>query len=143
MNMLKLAHTVYKTQYHIVWVTRYRRNILSHGVDEYLKKLLTGLNKYFPDVHISEIGIDKDHVHIHVVIPPKYAVSKIVEAIKSNTSRMIRKKFSGMLAKVYWDEGGIWGTGFFVSTVGANEEMIRKYVIQQGKHDAGQLEELK
>ena len=145
MQLYKQAHTAYKTQYHIVWVTRYRRKILCHGIDTYLTAILKGLREFFPDVYILEIGIDpewKDHVHIHVIIPPKYAVSRIVEAIKSNTSRMIRKKFSGFLTEVYWDGGGIWGTGFFVSTIGINEEIIKHYVQQQGEHDVGQLEEL-
>jgi putative transposase len=143
MKLLKQAHTVYRTQYHIVWITRYRRKILVSGIDAYLKILVTKeFREYMPDVWIEEIGIDKDHIHIHVVIPPKYAVSKVVEALKSNTSRLIRKKFPEFLSKIYWDDSGIWGTGFFVSTVGANEKEIRAYVAQQGKHDAGRTASL-
>lgn len=142
MRLYKQAHTVYRTQYHVVWVTRYRRKILCRGVDDYLRAILHGLRKYYPDVRILEIGIDLDHVHLHMVIPPKYSVSRILEAIKSNTSRMLRQKFSHFLSEVYWDNQGIWGTGFFASTIGLNEDIIRSYVRQQGDHDAGQLEEL-
>ena len=113
MKLLKQAHTVYKTQYHIVWVTRYRRKILVKGVDKYLKTTTVNeIQEHYPDVKILEIGTDEDHVHIHVIIPPKYAVSKIMEAIKSNTSRILKEQFLDFIKKVYWDDQGIWGTGF-------------------------------
>ena len=59
-----------------------------------------------------------------MIIPPKYSVSKVVETIKKNTSRSLRVKFSRFLSKVYWDGGGIWSKGFFVSTVGIDEEVV-------------------
>jgi len=74
-----------------------------------------------------------------MVIPPKYSVSEVVGTIKKNTSRLLRKKFR-YLEKVYWDGKGIWGKGYFVSTVGINEETIKNYVEMQGKEDTGQAE---
>ena len=62
-----------------------------------------------------------------MLIPPKYAVSKVVETIKSNTSRALKLKFA-FLQKVYWDDKGIWAKGYFVSTVGINEKIIQAYV---------------
>lgn len=62
-------------QYHIVWVTRYRRKILVEGVAAYLRMKLREVQKYYPDWHFTEVGIDKDHGHVHTVIPPKYSVS--------------------------------------------------------------------
>jgi putative transposase len=94
--------------------------------------------KYFPDWEFIAIGTDKDHVHIHMIIPPKYAVAKVVETLKSNTSKKLREKFSHFLSKVYWDKGGIWSVGYFVSTVGADQETIRRYVENQGKEEMGQ-----
>ncbi len=139
MRLKKAAHAVYRTQYHIVWVTRYRRKILQKGVAEYLEKKLQEVRKYYPDWEYMAIGIDEDHVHLHMVIPPKYAVSMAVETIKKNTSRHISEKFD-FLKQVYWDNEGIWSTGFFVSTVGINEGIIRKYVQSQEKEDTGQAE---
>ena len=139
MILKKLAHTVYKTQYHIVWVTRYRRKILVKGVKGYLKIKLQEVRKYHPDWEYISIGIDADYVHLHMVIPPKYAVSKVMDIIKANTSRALREKFR-FLNSVYWDDGGIWGRGYFVSTVGLNEAIIRRYVELQGKEEAGQAE---
>jgi putative transposase len=73
MRLRKSAHTVYKTQYHIVWITRYRRKILVKGVKDYLKIKLLEIRKYYPEWEYLEIGIDLDHVHLYMVIPPKYA----------------------------------------------------------------------
>jgi putative transposase len=140
MKLHKQAHTVYKTQYHIVWVTRFRRKILVKGMDEYLRLKMEEVRKFYPDWHYEEIGVAEDHVHVYMVIPPKYSVSTVVETIKKNTSRAMREKFSHFLKKVYWDGGGIWSKGFFVSSVGINEETIRRYVQMQGEEDAGQAQ---
>ena len=139
MKLPKAAHPVYKTQYHIVWVTRFRRKILVEGVGKYLRVKLREVQKYYPDWRFTEIGIDKDHVPVHMVIPPTYSVSVAVETIKKNTSRALREKFQ-FLDKVYWDRGGIWSKGYFVSTGGIPEEIMRRYVARQGKEDAGQAQ---
>ena len=81
----------------------------------------------------------EDHVHLHMVIPPKYAVSMVVETLKKNTSRELNLKFR-FLKKFYWDNEGMWSTGFFASTVGINEGVIKKYVEMQGKEDTGQTQ---
>ena len=95
--------------------------------------------KYYPDWEYVAIGIAEDHLHLHMVIPPKYAVSTVVETLKKNSSRELSKKFR-FLKNFYWDNEGIWSTGFFVSTVGINEAMIRKYVEMQAKEDTGQAQ---
>jgi putative transposase len=75
-----------------------------------------------------------------MVIPPKYAVSNVVETLKSVTSRRIKEKFPHFLEMVYWDEGGIWARGCFASTVGINEATIRQYVRHQGEQETGQAQ---
>jgi len=139
MRLIKSAHSVYRTQYHIVWITRYRRKILNKGVREYLKTKLQETRKFYPDWEYLAMGMGEDHLHLHMVIPPKYAVSRVVETLKKNTSRQLNQKFR-FLKKFYWDNEGIWSTGFFVSTVGINEATIRKYVEMQGKEDTGQTQ---
>jgi putative transposase len=74
-----------------------------------------------------------------MIIPPKYSVSKAVETIKADTSRALRNRFR-LLSKVYWDDGGIWSKGYFVSTVGFNDKVVRKYIEMQSKEDTGQAE---
>ena len=140
MKLQKAAHTVYKTQYHVVWVTRYRRKILVKGVVQSLRVVLQEVRKFHPDWFIEEVGIEADHVHLHMVIPPKYAVTRVVNTLKSVTSKKLKQRFSHFLQKVYWDGGGIWRPGFFVSTVGINETIIQKYVRDQGEQDTGQAQ---
>ena len=108
------------------------------GIAKYFRKALGEVRRFYPDWFIEEAGIDADHIHLHMVIPPKYSVSKVVETMKSVTSRRLREKFPHFLKKIYWDDGGIWARGFFVSTVGINESTIRKYIRYQGQQDAGQ-----
>jgi putative transposase len=139
MKLHRQAHTVYKTQCHIVWVARFRRKVLTPGVTSYLKIKLHEVRQYYPDWYFTAIGVDRDHVPLHMEIPPRYSVSKVVDILKSNTSRALRAKF-GFLDKVYWDRDGIWAKGFFVSTVGVNEDIIKRYVQMQGVEDAGQAE---
>ena len=131
---------VYKTQYHLVWVTRYRRKILVLGVATYLKTVLRSLREFHPDWYLEEIGVERDHVHLHMVIPPKYAVSRVVEVLKSVTSRRLKEKFPHMLSRVYWDGGGVWPRGLFASTVGINEATIQHYVRYQGEQEMGQAQ---
>ena len=137
MELKKSAHTVYKTQYHIVWVTKYRKKILNEGVSGYVRYKLLEICKINPDIEFIEIGIAKDHVHLHMIIPPKYSVSRIVGRLKSNSAKEMKKKFS-FLKEVYWGTESIWSKGFFVSTVGINEKIISNYVRMQGKEDSGQ-----
>ncbi len=140
MKLQKAAHTVYQTQYHIVWVTRYRRKILVKGVAAYLRVALREVRKFHPDWFLEEIGIEPDHVHLHMVIPPKYAVARVVNTMKSVSSKNLKQRFPHFLQKVYWDGGGIWSQGFFVSTVGINEAVIQRYIREQGKQDSGQVQ---
>jgi len=109
------------------------------GVNSYLEVKLQEIRRYYPDWEYIEIGIKPEHVHLYMVIPPKYALSMVVETIKKNTSRSLSRKFT-FLQKVYWDKMGIWGKGYFVSTVGINEEVIRKYIQSQTEEETGQAQ---
>ena len=71
-----------------------------------------------------------------IVIPPKMSVEQLVRILKSNTCRNLEKKFP-LLKDVYWGTDGIWSDGYFVSTVGLNEDVIKKYIENQGKEDSG------
>ena len=128
---------MYRLQYHIVWVCKYRRRILKPGVTHYLEKVLRGLLRSMPGTKLETIGFDKDHVHMVMVIPPKYSVSDVVARMKSQSASILRKKFD-WLEKVYWNENIVWSPGYFVSSVGVDEETIKHYVEYQGHQDSGQ-----
>ena len=108
-------------------------------MSQYLRVILQEVEKFRPEVEFVEIGVDRDHVHLHMVIPPKYAVRDIVRMMKSNTARRLKAKFP-FLEKVYWGTDSVWSRGFFVSTVGINEQTIRNYVRWQGQEDFGQAQ---
>ena len=83
--------------------------------------------KRMPGCEIIKQNIQDDHVHMLVVIPPKYAVSDVIGEIKQYTASKLRKKFA-WLDKVYWKENVVWSPGYFVSTVGLDEKQITEYV---------------
>jgi putative transposase len=137
MDVRLSGHSAYKTEYHIVWIPKYRRRILNPGVAEYLKRVFPKILRGMPGVEILESNIQVDHVHLIMIIPPKYAVCDVVAQIKSRTAGILRKKFS-WLGKVYWKENIVWSSGYFVSTVGLDETKIVQYLNFQQRQDSGQ-----
>jgi putative transposase len=121
-----------------VWIPKYRKKILKGEIKQYLEKGLFDVQQFHPDVEIETFSIQVDHVHVVMVIPPKYAVSAIVGQIKANTSREIRRRFP-WIKKIYW-RNEFWSVGFFSSTVGIDEEVIKRYVEFQEKVDTGTLQ---
>ena len=91
-----------------------------------------------PGVTIETIGFDLDHLHMVMVIPPKYSIASVIGQLKSQSASMLRAKFD-WLEKVYWNENIVWSTGYFVSSVGIDEQTIKRYVEDQGHQDSGQL----
>jgi len=131
------GHAAYRTEYHIVWIPKYRHRILNPGIKGYLEALFPKVMEGLPGCEIVKYNIQADHIHMVMVIPPKYAVSSVVGKIKGKTSSELRKKFK-WLEKRYWKENIVWSPGYFVSTVGIEEEKILKYVEYQGRQDSGQ-----
>ena len=123
--------------YHIVWIPKYRRRILNPGIKGYLVKLFPKILRMMPGCEMVEYNIQRDHIHMIMIIPPKYSVSDVVGRMKGLTSSRLRKKFN-WLRKVYWKENIVWSPGYFVSTVGIDEEHILKYVRWQERQDSGQ-----
>ena len=137
MEYLLSSHSVYYTKYHIVWVTKFRRKVLNPGFAKYTEKVIREIVEKIEGVELTEINIQVDHVHCLILIPPKYAVAKVIEIIKSGSTKLVRKKFT-WLNLPYHGTPSLWSTGYFVSTVGINEEAIRRYVKYQQKLDSGQ-----
>ena len=133
----RMSHCVFSCDYHLVWPTKYRKKILNAGVQEYLLSVVKGLPEHRPDLVIKEMNTDEDHIHLLVSIPPTVTVGSVVRLLKSNTAQSLNGKFPH-LREVYWGTRSIWSAGYFVSTVGVNEELIRQYIKTQGEEDAGQ-----
>ncbi len=136
MRIRALNHSTYQHQYHIVWGTKYRRKFLK----EYVKiELLASLNKVikkYPELQIIAINTDNDHIHIQIEIPPDVSVAATVQQLKSMSSSHLKRKFK--FIKTMYLDGGIWSVGYFSSTIGLNEEQIKKYIAWQGQRDLPQ-----
>ena len=132
------SHGLYRLQYHIVWVTKYRRRVLKPFVVEYLRAVLPKLLRSMPGVTIERMGFDNDHMHMLMIIPPKYSIAEVMGQLKAQSASNLRKTFK-WLSKVYWKENIVWSPGYFVSSVGLDEHTIRNYVEHQGRKDSGQL----
>jgi len=115
-----------------------RNRILKGELKTLIEQRLFDIHQYHPDIEIEKYSIQDDHLHIVIIIPPKYSVSSIIGKIKANTSREIRKHFK-WIRKIYRRKE-FWSPGFFSSTVGIDEEVIKQYVEFQEKMDKGQLQ---
>ena len=131
------GHSAYRTEYHIVWIPKYRRRILNPGVKGYLAKLFPKAVRTMPGCEIVSCSMQVDHIHMVMIMPPKYSVSEVVGRLKGQTSSKLRKKFD-WLKKVYWKENLVWSPGYFVSTIGIDEDKILRYVEWQARQDSGQ-----
>ena len=132
------GHTAYRTEYHIVWITKYRRKVLKPGLASHLKLIFRKELRSLPGVELVEENIQVDHVHMVLIIPPKYRVSDVVGRLKGRGSSELRRRYN-WLGKVYRKENILWSPGYFVSTVGVNEAQIINYVKYQQGQDLGQL----
>ena len=137
MEFVHISHCVYFCDYHIVLVTKYRKAVFNEGIFAYFEKKLAEITEHYPLIKFGAINHDKDHMHFLISIPPTMSVGKAVGIIKQNTAREMKQKFP-FLKQVYWGSEGVWSDGYFVSTVGINEEVIKAYIESQGQKDTGQ-----
>ena len=88
--------------------------------------------KRYPLLNVIEMNHDKDHVHLFLSIPPSQSEGIVVRLIKSNTGKIMKQKFA-FLKEVYRGSDGIWSDGYFVSTAGIDEDIIRNILSIRGK----------
>jgi len=127
----KLSHSIYQCKYHIVFCPKYRYRVLSGEVGEYTKREIYRLCEQKDKVEVIEANVQADHVHLILSIPPKYAVSKVMGFLKSKLALRVLKQYPQLRKQRYWGNH-LWSRGYCVTTVGIDEEMIRKYVKWQG-----------
>lgn len=103
--------------------------MLTTGIKEYIDKTIrTVVIDRYQDVYVHELSIQEDHMHALFEIPPKYCVSTVIGYIKGATSRHLRMHIEDLR-----HARELWGDGFYISTVGFNEEIVRKYIQYQGQ----------
>ncbi len=135
----RLSHSLWECKYHIVFVPKYRKEsffgLLRGQVGPIFRKLAEQKNCEILEGHVMP-----DHVHMLISIPPKYSVSSVVGYIKGKSAIYIARHFRGK-GRNFTGEN-FWARGYFVSTVGRNEEVIRQYIKNQ-EHDDIRQDQLK
>ena len=125
----KLSHTVYHCNFHIVFVPKYRFRVLEGKIQEFVEKKIRQISEWH-QVGIEELSVQIDHVHMLVSIPPKLSVSNYVGIIKGKTAITLFEKKRYLREKPYWGNH-FWARGYFVSTVGIDENLIKRYIQHQ------------
>ena len=121
----KLTHAIYRCEYHLVFVPKYRYRVLVEGAAQQMERDIRAICSW-RDVEVMELSVQPDHVHLVCSIPPKIAVSDFVGLLKGKLAIKMFKSYP-KLRKVYWGNR-FWARGYFVTTVGVDEELVRRYV---------------
>ena len=129
----KLSHTIYECKYHIVFCPKYRLRIFKEGIKTYTEYQLRKLLDQKDNIELLEIHVCEDHVHMVISIPPKYSVSSLLGFLKGKLALRLLQNYESLRTK-YWGRH-IWSRGYCVSTVGLDEDQIRKYVKYQEDKD--------
>ena len=133
MRTLSLNHSTYQHQYHVVFNTKYRYKFLKPYVKEALMNSFYDTARQHPEIYIITVNTDEDHVHMQLEIAPSVSVASAIQRLKANASIALKREHR-FIKKMYLS-GSIWSVGYFSSTIGLNEEIIRKYVENQGQSD--------
>ena len=129
----KLSHVVYKCEYHIVWVPKYRFRILTGDIKKLIEEDIRMLCEW-KQCEIQEMSVQKDHVHIVLSIPPKVSISQMMGILKGKLAIKLFKSYPKMKREPYWGNH-FWARGYFVSTVGIDEDVIKRYVKYQEEEE--------
>ena len=129
----KLSHVVYKCEYHIVWVPKYRFRILTGQVKQLIEEDIRMLCEW-KKCEIQEMSVQSDHIHLVLSIPPKVSVSQMMGILKGKLAIKLFKSYPKLKQKPYWGNR-FWARGYFVSTVGIDEEVIKRYVKYQEEEE--------
>ena len=134
MGIRRTKHAVYDIKYHLVWIPKYRKGVLSGEVGEYLKEVFQRIAEEY-ELVIDTMEVMEDHVHIFVEVPPRYSPARVVQIMKSISAREVFKEYPE-IRKQLW-AGELWNDGYFVRSVGdkVTADIIRKYIKYQ-THEA-------
>jgi len=127
-----LSHTKWECKYHVVWIPKCRQKVLYGRLRQHLGELLKDLAKQ-QGCQILEGHLRPDHIHILLSIPPKVSVSKVIGFIKGKSAIAIARTYVGR--RKNFAGQSFWARGYYVSTVGADEESVRAYIQNQSEED--------
>ena len=128
----RLRHSVWECKYHIVWIPKCRRKVLYGQLRRELGEVFHELARQ-KECRIEEGHMQPDHVHVLMSIPPKYAVAQVVGFLKGKSAIHVARTFGGRRRNFVGQH--FWARGYYVSTVGKDEEAVRKYIKEQDAAD--------
>jgi len=134
-----LTHTRWDCKYHVVFIPKRRQKLIYGHLRKYLGKILHELAGR-KNAEILEGHMMRDHIHMCISIPPKYSVSHVVGYIKGKSAIAIARRFKGKQRNFNGEH--FWARGYFVSTVGLDEDMVREYIRHQEEND-GRRDQMK
>ena len=130
-NSSKKYHTdgkyIYSCQYHVIFCPKYRRKVLTNGIDERLKELIIEKQDEYGYI-IYDMEVMPDHIHLILDVNPKIGIYKIVQQIKGYTSYSLRKEFPSLKSRI----PTLWTRSKFIASVGCvSLEVVKKYIEEQ------------
>lgn len=131
-NLIRYRTSVCNINYHMVWSVKYRRQIITPEIEEFLRKTAFEIaeDKGFK-VHLFEAG-GKDHIHCFVSAPPKLSITDIAKYLKGITGRKLFEQYPQIRNQLW--KGQLWNHSYYVETIGCvSEENIRRYIEHQSK----------
>lgn len=135
-----LTHCFYDLKYHLVWTPKYRGKVLgTPKVKQELERIFTQICNW-KGWMILELNIQDDHIHMILLAPPKYSVSYIMQILKGKSSAWMKKKIKR--TRDLYNKSSLWARGYFVSTIGIDEFIIKRYVRHQHHHNQSEQQNL-
>ena len=128
------SHNKQDCRYHIVWITKYRRECLSKWIQDRLRVVLGEIcGKMY--INVLKLWMEEDHVHIYISIPVSQYIPHVVKKLKGISSKVIREEFKNELSEYFWNPV-LRAVGYFVCTVWEiNDKIIKQYIEEQWKED--------
>ena len=128
-----LSHCFYDLKYHLVWTPKYRGKVLTASkVQDELRRIFESICRW-KHWEIMELNIQADHIHLCVMLTPRDSVSYAMQIIKGKSSAWMKKKIKRQHG--LYERQSLWARGYFVSTIGLNEYIVRRYVKHQHHHN--------
>lgn len=122
----------YLLQYHLIFVCKYRKQLLIPEISEDIKQMSYEICKKH-NITIKEMETDKNHIHYMIETEPTISISKIVNLLKSYTTFHIWEKHSNFLSGHFWKERTFWTDGYFICSIGSvSEKTLKEYIKNQG-----------
>jgi len=137
-NEVSLSHTRWECKYHIVWIPKYRKKTMYGQLRKHLGEVIRDLARH-KESEVIEGHLMPDHIHMLISIPPKYSVSQVIGYMKGKSAIHIARSYLGRRKNFTGQH--FWSRGYYVSTVGLDEEMVRSYIKKQEQEDQ-RLEQL-